>query len=143
MPKKPPYEDAHLVVAAVRVLCHSEPKPPTPEDIARLLNLPNEFVRSLVVSLGDLNILRVMESPFEMRVELGDYTLIETLPRGSDTPSIKDELDSFVERKKKEVQEAEKMFTPDEIEKKKKEKLARLEDEMKRMKRTKYEPFPD
>jgi hypothetical protein len=78
-----------------------------------------------------------------MRVELGDHTLIETLPRGSDAPSIKDELDSFVERKKKEVQEAEKMFTPDEIEKKKKEKLARLEDEMKRMKRTKHEPFPD
>jgi len=143
MAKKPSYEDAHLVLAAVRVLGHTEPKPPTPEDVARLLNLPNQFVRTLVVSLGDLGILRVMESPFEMRIELGDHTLLEDLPRGSETPSIKNELDSFVERKKKEVQEAEKMFTPDEMEKKKKEKMAKLEDQMKRMKKTKYQPFPD
>jgi hypothetical protein len=131
------------VVAAVRVLCQTLPKPPTPEDVALLLGLPKEFVRSLVVALGRLDILRVMESPFELRIELGDHTLIEDLPKSAEAPSIKDELDTFVERKKKEVEEAEKMFTPDEMEKKKKEKMARLDDEMKRMKKSKYQPFPD
>lgn len=143
MSKKPSYEDAHLVVAAVRVLCHREPKPPTPEQVASLLDLPAELVRSLVVSLGDLGVLHLMENPFETRIELGDHTLIEDLPRSAEGPTMKDEIEDFVERKKKEVRETEKMFTPDEIQKKKKEKLAKLEDEMKRMKKSKYEPFPD
>jgi len=141
--KKPSYEDAHLVVAAVRVLGHRETKPPTPEQVAALLDLPAELVRSLVVSLGDLGVLHLMENPFETRIELGDYTLIEDLPRSAEGPTMKDEIEDFVERKKKEVEEAEKMFTPDEMQKKKKEKLAKLEDEMKRMKKGKYQPFPD
>ena len=141
--KKPSYEDAHLVVAAVRVLGHRETKPPTPEQVAALLDLPAELVRSLVVSLEDLGVLHLMENPFETRIELGDYTLIEDLPRSAEGPTMKDEIEDFVERKKKEVEEAEKMFTPDEMQKKKKEKLAKLEDEMKRMKKGKYQPFPD
>lgn len=143
MASKPSYEDGHLVVAAVRVLCHRDPKPPTPEAIAELVGLPKEFVRSLVVSLGDLGILHVMESPFEIRVEIGDHTLLESLPKGSEAPSIKAELDSFIKRKKKEVEETEKMLSLDEIEKRKKEKISKLEDEMKKMKgKSKPQPFP-
>jgi len=143
MAKKPSYEDAHLVVAAIRVLCHREPKPPTPEQVAELLDLPDELVRSIVVSLGDLGVLHLMESPFETRIELGDHTLVEDLPRGAEGPTMKDEIEDFVERKKKEVEETKKMFTPDEIQKKKKEKMTKLEDEMKKMKKSKYQPFPD
>jgi hypothetical protein len=131
------------VVAAARILCHSDPKPPRPEDIAELLGLPADFVRNLVVALGGLGILSVMENPFEMRVEIGDHTLLENLPRGSETPSIKDELETFIQRKKREVEETEKMLSLDEIEKKKQEKIARLEDEMKKMKgKSKPGPFP-
>lgn len=143
MATKPSYEDGHLIVAAVRVLCHRNPKPPTPQDLADLLGLPVEFARSLVVSLGDLGVLRVMENPFEIRVELGDHTLLENLTREADAPSIKTELDTFLERKKREVEETEKMLSLDEIEKRKKEKISKLEDEMKKMKKSKYRPFPD
>jgi len=140
---KPSFEDGHLVVAAARVLCHRDPKPPRPEDIAELLGLPADFVRNLVVALGALGILNVMENPFEMRVEIGDHTLLENLPRGAEAPSIKEELDTFIQRKKREVEETEKMLSLDEIEKKKQEKIARLEDEMKKMKgKSKPGPFP-
>ena len=143
MARKPSYEDGHLVVAAIRVLSHKAAKPPTPEEVAGLLDLPADFVRNVVVALGELGVLRVIENPFETRAELGDHGLLEDLPRTSESPSIKDELDSFVERKRKEAEDAEKMFTPDEIERKKKEKLAKLDDEMKRMKKSKYRPVPD
>jgi hypothetical protein len=143
MARKPSYEDGHLVVAAIRVLCHTGAKPPTPEDIAGLLDLPVDFVRNVVVALGDLGVLRVIENPFETRAEMGDHTLLEDLPRATEAPSIKDELDSFVQRKKKEAEDTEKMFSPDEIEKKKKEKMSKLDDEMKRMKKSKYGPLPD
>ena len=143
MARKPSYEDGHLVVAAVRVLSHRQAKPPTPEDVAGLLDMPPEFVRTLVASLGTLGVLRVMENPFETRLELGDHALLEDLPKSAEGPSIKDELDSFVQRKKKEVEETERMFTVEEMDKKKQEKLAKMEDEIKRMKKTKYQPFPD
>lgn len=143
MARKPSYEDGHLVVAAIRVLCHTQTKPPTPEDVAHLLDLPADFVRSIVIALGSLGILRVVENPFETRAEIGDHALLEDLPKASEAPTIKDELDSFVQRKKKEAEDTDKMFTPDEMEKKKKEKMARLDQEMKKMKKTKYQPFPD
>ena len=143
MARKPSYEDGHLVVAAIRVLCHRAAKPPTPEDVAGLLDLPADFVRAVIIALGTLGVLRVIENPFETRAELGDHRLLEDLPRASESPSIKDELDSFVERKKKEAKDTEKMFSPGEMEKKKKEKMSKLDDEMKRMKKPGCRPFPD
>jgi hypothetical protein len=134
MAVKPTHEDGHLVVAAVRVLSHRSSKPPTPEEIANLLGLAPEFVRSLVVALGDQGILRVIENPFEIRAEVGNYAGLEDLPRGSGAPSIKDELEGFLDRKRKAAEETEKMLSMDGIEKKEKEKLSRLEEEMKKMK---------
>jgi hypothetical protein len=141
MAAKPAYEDGHLIVGAVRVLTHRAAKPPTPEDVADLLGLAPDFARNLVRALGEEGILRVVENPFEIRVEIGDYLKLEDLPRESEAPSIKDELDDFMKRKKKEVEEAEKMLSSDEIEKKKKEKLDRLEEEMKKLKRKGPSPF--
>jgi hypothetical protein len=141
MAHKPSYEDGHLVVAAVRVLSHQSDKPPTPESIADLLGLAPDFARNLVVALGEEGILKVVETPFEMRVEVKEHSRLEDLPRESHGPSIQDELEEFAKRKKKEVEDTEKMFTIDEIEKKKKEKLSKLAEEMKKMKGKGRSPF--
>lgn len=134
MAVKPSYEDGHLIVAAVRVLSHKAAKPPTSDDITNLLGLPPEFVRNLVVALGDEGILRVVENPFEIRAEVKDYLKLEDLPRESTGPSIRDELDDFVKRRKKAVEETEKALDLDEMEKKQKEKLSKFEEDMKKMK---------
>lgn len=132
---KPSYEDGHLIVAAARVLTHSMGKTPTPEMIANLLGLPEDFVGNLVVALGGEGILRVVENPFEVRVEIGDYTLLEALPREAEGPTMRDELDDFIQKKQHELEETEKMLSLGEIEKKQKAKMSKLEDEMKKMKR--------
>ncbi len=134
MGTKPSYEDGHLIVAAVRVLAHSASKPPRPEDIADLINLPVDFVRNLVIALGEEGILRVIENPFEIRAEIADHLKLEDLPRSAETPSIRNELEEFVKRRKKQIEETEKMLSLDEIEKRKKQKLSKLEEEMKKMK---------
>ena len=136
---RPSYEDTHLIVAAVRVLSNNAAKPPTPEDVAELLDKPPDFVRSMIMVLGTEGILRVVENPFEIRAEVGDYLKVEDLPRASEVPSIKSELDEFMRHKKEVEDETGKSLSLDEIEKKNKEKMARLEDEMKRM-RGKPEP---
>ena len=82
-------------------------------------------------------VIRVYDSPE------GENTIckwcIEDLPRASEVPSIKSELDEFMRHKKEVEDETGKSLSLDEIEKKNKEKMARLEDEMKRM-RGKPEP---
>lgn len=131
---RPSYEDSHLIVAAIRVLSNKAAKPPTPEDVARLLDKPPDFVRNLIIELGHEGILRVVENPFEIRAEVGDYHKIEDLPRASEVPSIQSELDEFVKRKKEATEKTGKSLSLEEIEKKNREKLARLDEEMKRMK---------
>jgi hypothetical protein len=142
MAVRPSYEDGHLIVAAVRVLSHRAAKPPTPEDIAGLLELAPDFARALVIALGDEGVLRVVENPFEIRAEVKDYTKLEELPKASEAPSIQDELESFMERKKREAEETGKMLSLDEMEKKKKAKMSKLEEEMKRMKGKRRPPLP-
>ncbi|MGD8628044.1 MAG: hypothetical protein PVH52_03095 [bacterium] len=139
MDVRPSYEDTHLIVAAIRVLSNSAAKPPTPDDVAELLDKPPDLIRSLIIVLGTEGILRVVENPFEIRAEVADYLKIEELPRASEVPSIKSELDEFVKRRREAHDKTGKSLSLDEIEKKNREKMARLEDEMKRM-RGKPEP---
>jgi DNA-directed RNA polymerase specialized sigma subunit len=138
---KPSYEDGHLIVAAVRVLSHRAAKPPTPEEIADLLGLAPDFARNLVRALGQEGILRIVENPFEIRAELGDHLRIEDLPKESEAPTIQHELDDFMKRKQREVEETEKMLSMEEIEKRKREKLGKLDEEMKKMKGEGPAPF--
>ena len=142
MAVRPSYEDGHLIVGAVRVLLHRATKPPTPEDIAALLDLPVEFARNLVMALGNEGILRVVENPFEMRAEIADYLKLEELPRASTAPSIQTELSDFMERRKKKVEETEKMLSLDEMEKKKQDKISKMEEEMKKMRDKKPPSLP-
>jgi hypothetical protein len=138
---RPSYEDGHLVVAAVRVLTHRAEKPPTPEQIADLLGLAADFARALVVTLGDEGILKVIENPFEIRVEIGDHTRLEDLPREADGPTMTDELDTFIQKKQEEYEATEKMLSMDEIEKKRRDKMSKMEKEMRKMKDRGPSPF--
>lgn len=131
---KPTYEDSHIVVAAVRVLSHKAAKPPTPEDVADLLGLAPDFVRNLIVALGKEGILRVIENPFEIRAQVADYLKLEELPREAEGPSIQTELDDFMKRKKQAEEDTERMLNLEEIEKRDKDKMSKLEEEMKKMK---------
>ncbi len=121
-------------MAAARVLMHTSAKPPTPEQIAELLGLAPDFARALVVALGDEGILKVIENPFEIRVEIGDYGKLEDLPREAEGPTMTEELSSFIRKKRDEYKATEKMLSMDEIEKKQKEKMAKMEEEMRKMK---------
>lgn len=129
------------MVAATRVLTHRAAKPPTPEQIAELLGVPPDFARTLVVTLGDEGVLKVVENPFELRVEIADYARLEDLPREADGPTISDELDTFMQKKRDEYEATKKMLDADEIEKKQKKKMSRMEEEMKKMKDRGPSPF--
>ncbi len=130
----PGHEESHLIVAAVRVLAHRDGRSPTPDEIAELLHLSSEKVHILVHELRKRGVLKALEGPFDLRLDLGDLAPLEDLPRGDNGPDIQGELEEFhaqaVERKR----EMERMFLGGEAEKRRKERVAKLEEQFARFK---------
>ena len=133
----PNYEEAHLFVAAVRVFAHQQGHSPTPEDVARFLELSTEKAFILVHELKKLGVLRVLESPFELRLDPGDPTPLESLPRGESPSRFEGELNEFQSREQEKKKEMERMFRGGEAERRRRERVEKLEAEF-----MKFKPKP-
>lgn len=133
----PGYEDSHLLVAAVRILSHRDGRSPTPEEAAALLTMSNEKVFVLVHELRQLGVLRALETPFELRLEVADPVPLETLPKGAAVPSMQGELADFYSREQEKKQEMERMFLGGEADKRRKQRVAKLEEQF-----MKFKPKP-
>ncbi|MCC7141073.1 MAG: hypothetical protein IT349_03130 [Candidatus Eisenbacteria bacterium] len=130
----PNYEESHLVVAAVRLLQHRNGHLPTPEEVAGMLTFPQEKVFVLIRGLKERAILRVLESPFETRVDILDPVPLEALPRGVPEPEMKGELDEFYEREREKKAEMDRMFRGGEVDRRKQDRVKKLEEEFRKFK---------
>jgi hypothetical protein len=130
----PEYEESHLVVAAVRILSHRDGRSPTPEDVAGLLGFSREKLYVLVHELRRLGILRGLETPFELRLDVGDPAQLETLPRSGEGPTIEGQLTEFHAKEKKKREEMERMLRGGEADRRRQERVAKLEQEFMKFK---------
>jgi hypothetical protein len=104
---KPSQKQAHLLVAAVRVLEHQCNRSPSVEEVAQLLQQSREVTGHQVRTLESLQILHTIKSPFDLHVEVQDHRLIEDLPVEENGPGFQDEVEDFhrkFEQKQKELQ---------------------------------------
>ena len=135
----PSYQESHLVVAAVRILEHTTGKSPNADEIADLAGLGREKVHVLVHELASRKILRVLQTPFDVRVDVVDPKPLEDLPREDTGPGVAEELADFSERAKETKREMERMLRGGEAEKRRKERVAKLEEQFKTFKPKKGE----
>ena len=133
----PGYEESHLLVAAVRVLQHREGRSPTPDEVAELLRMSSEKIHILVHELRKRGVLRALEGPFELRLDVGDPAPLEALPKGQTGPAIASELEQFHSEQQEKKKEMERMFRGGEADKRRKERVAKLEQEF-----SKFKPKP-
>ena len=131
MPEKvrPGREQAHVVVAAVRVLAHRETRPPSAEEVAALLALAPEAVNVAMRELTALGILREVVDAYGARYEIGDYLQIEELVSGGG-PAMKKELASFSEKRKERDDVLRKQFEGD-LKGQRERKFSKLEEDLK------------
>lgn len=95
------YNEAHLFVAAVRLLQHRGGCPPAIEEVAELLDLSVEMAHTICRRLGKQNILETFEDPFTVKLAVADHLAIEKLPRTtSEENSLAKELEKFQSEKK-------------------------------------------
>lgn len=89
------YHDAHLVVAAIRVLEHQHQAPPTLETVCAILSYPLEKGNRICLKLHEMGVLRLVEGGYGVRLFIQDHLKLEDLPRETAGPSLEDVLKDF------------------------------------------------
>jgi len=135
-------QDAHLLLAAVRVLGHRLGRSPQPEEVAELLDLPAATIRLQAAALADLGALLQVESAFETHLEVGDHTRVEELPEGAGE-ALADDLADFGRRKQQEAEKMARLFDDGTFEQKRREKLAKMDADLREFPRKPRNPFED
>ena len=95
-----PYEEAHLFVAAVRLLHHQKHGPPPIEDLCSLLDISQEAGLATCRKLQKSGIVEISEDPFSIKLSVADHLKIEKLPKtAEDKDSLAKELEQFMSKK--------------------------------------------
>lgn len=89
------YSNAHLVVAAIRVLEHQKSAVPTVESVSRLLDFSLEQGSFFCRQLQELAIIKCVESPYGLRLFIENHLKLEEIPRGEQDSRLEKELARF------------------------------------------------
>ena len=100
MSKKSFYADAHLVVAAIRVLEHTEKKPPSVADVCQTLAISLEQGNLLCNKLHDTGAIELAEGAFGTRLFVRDHLKLEEIPKDQEESNIGEEIEKFKSSKK-------------------------------------------
>ena len=101
------YSEAHLFVAAIRVLQHQGGCPPKIEDVCAMLRLSVELGHSVCRKLQIRGIVEVFEDPFSIKLAVANHLEVETLPKKVvEENSLAKELEKFQSEKKNIEQKA-------------------------------------
>lgn len=95
------YTEAHLFVAAVRILQHRQHSPPAVEEVGEMLGISVELAHSIRRRLSDLGIVQSLTDPFTTKVSVADHLAIEKLPKEErEENALARELEKFQASKK-------------------------------------------
>ncbi len=96
-----PYSEAHLFVAAIRLLHHQSGCPPKIEDVCAMLGFSVELGHTLCRRLAKRGILETFEDPFSIKLAVANHLEIENLPRKvTEENSLAKELEKFQSERK-------------------------------------------
>ena len=136
-------DEALVILAGIRVLSHLKDIPPTPEEVAELLEKSPTLVRLQLTFLKELGAVALVESAYRTHAEIRDYLAIEELDNEAG-PEISEDLRAFDERKKAEVEKMAHLFESGESENMRQEKHDQMDRELKDFKKKRpSNPFGD
>jgi len=130
MQSKDFYSDAHLVVAAIRILEHQNSAPPSIDEVCRTISFSLEQGNFVCRKLNEMNIIDIVEGAFGIKLFIKNYLLLEEIPQGATEDNLGKELKKFQDSKKNYTQKIELFQT--EQEKKKKDLFSELEKKLKK-----------
>ena len=75
------YSEAHLFVAAIRILQHKQNMPPSLEDVCSMIETSVESGHAICRNLEKRRIIAVMEDPYSLKLNVADHLAIEQIER--------------------------------------------------------------
>ena len=120
-------KDAHLIVAAVRVLSHKHKTSPTPEDVAGLLEWAPEILRLKALALVELGALTQVTSAYANHLEVGDHTRVESLDDVDSADAMDAALAEFDVKKREEAEKMSRLFEEGDHEKRRRARMEEME----------------
>jgi len=130
----------HLAVAALRVIEHREVRPARAEEIAAMLGWGLEETLVVLRGLVDAGVLRMNETPFEVRFERSDHLKLESLPEEGEEAALEEEVADFQRRSRTRREELERMLREGDVDKRKKQKADDLESQFDQFRKKKRPP---
>ncbi len=124
-----PYDDAQLLVAAVRVMTHRNGVPPSTESVCDFLSWSPEQGLRTVKKLSDEGIVDAVSGSFGERLFVRDHLKIESLPKQTEKSGLEAEIRAFQDARKGIPQKVENFKARQE--KKRKALFAELEGKLK------------
>jgi hypothetical protein len=94
------YNNAHLVVAAIRVLEYQKGRPPTVDEMCETLSVSLEQGHMLCRKLQDMCIVEVLEGSYGTRLFIRDHLKIEEIPKESRETGLEDAVRQFQDSRK-------------------------------------------
>ena len=126
-----PYSEAHLNVAAIRILEHQKKGLPTISEVCSMLSISEEQGSQLARKFEKQEIITLHSDPFSIRLAVNKYLNIEHLPKDtSDSDNLAKEVEQFMS--KKEDMDSKVKAIQAEIEEKKKKQFNDIEEQLKK-----------
>lgn len=94
------YLDAHLVVAAIRILEHRNPASPSIGNICEFLSFSLEQGNYICRKLDETGVIEIVEGAFGTRLFLRNHLALEEIPKNIKTSSMDEELRKFKDSRK-------------------------------------------
>lgn len=124
------YSDAHLTVAAIRVLERRNSVPPSIEDVYNFLSFSPEQGNYMCRKLDGIGAIEIVEGAFGTRLFIKNHLALEDIPKGMKTSSMDEELKKFQDSRKELTQKVA-LIQAQQAEKKK-NLFAELENQLKK-----------
>jgi hypothetical protein len=118
---------AEVVVAATRLYAHKHGRQPTVEEAAEMAGYSVETTQFLCNRLAELGVVELSSTPFGQHIYLKDTAQLQAVPEDF-SPAMQAQVDEFKKRRSERQKQMEQLFS--ETDKRKKDKLAALEDKM-------------
>ena len=136
-------DEARLLLAGMRVLTHLLERPPTPEELAELLDMGESHVRLQLSRLADLGAVALVTSAFETHAESRDETLLETLSETAG-PAISEDLKAFDEKKRAESERMSRLFESGDQDARREDRHRKMDEDLRAIRERKQRnPFGD
>ncbi|MGB3213106.1 MAG: hypothetical protein WBB19_20555 [Desulforhopalus sp.] len=126
-----PYNEAHLFVAAIRILQYQRGGAPPVEDVCTMLDISVESGLAACRKLKKFGILDLLEDPFSIRLSVTHHLEIENLPRErKEEGGLNRDIEEFMAKKKNMDKKVEDIQAA--LNKKKQDLFRDVEEKMKR-----------